>query len=532
VPLGRPRRGRLGLRKPEAPPGAQPEASPEAPTERIPRASANTPPPTRELPTLQTEAPDIGAPEPDREFGRSGMPRKLTVTRVAAMRSRQLTRDGLHHFHRAASADGAGKSGLTSLTYTVMANYASDAAIAVALANTLFFAAATGESKSKVALYLLITVAPFAIIAPLIGPALDRIQRGRRLALAGSFVGRALLAIVMALNFDSWELYPAALGILVLSKSYGVLRSSVMPRVLPPNISLMKSNSRLTVFGLFGTIAAGGVASVVAFLGGSAGALVFSAVLLLVGAWLCMRIPAWVEVTEGEVPTTLVFTHADERAAASRPPKSKPKKQPLGRTVLASLWGTGTTRMFTGFITLFIAFVAKVHADDGLLYAATLGVVGAGAGLGNFAGNAVGARLHLGKPDVVIFGCAASTLALTITAAVFPGLTTAALATLVGAGGSALAKVSLDAILQRDVPEAARASAFGRTETVLQLAWVVGGACGVLLPPTYWIGFAVISALLALGTAQALLTNRGSTLLPGLGGDRPRRGVAAAGQVR
>lgn len=450
------------------------------------------------------------------------------------MRSRQLTRDGIQHFHRAASADGANKSGLTSLTYAVMANYASDAAVAVALANTLFFAAATGESQSKVALYLLITVAPFALIAPLIGPALDRIQRGRRLALAGSFLGRAALAVVMALYFDSWELYPAALGVLVLSKSFGVLKSSVTPRVLPPSISLVKSNSRLTVFGLVGTIVAGAVAGVMAKVtGSSGGALWFSAVLMVVGAWLCMRIPAWVEVTEGEVPTTLVFTQADVRANASRPRKGKAKKQPMGRTVLASLWGTGTTRVLTGFITLFIAFVAKAHySDNGLLYAATLGLVGVAAGLGNFAGNAIGARLHLGKPDVVILFCAGAALAMTVVAAVLPGLATAALATLIGAGASALSKVSLDAIMQRDLPEAARASAFGRSETVLQLAWVLGGACGVLLPPTLWIGFTVVSVLMALGTAQTLLTTRSLTLLPGLGGARPRRGAAAAGQIR
>ena len=71
---------------------------------------------------------------------------------------------------RAATADGADKSGLTALTWPVVANFAIDAAMAVALANTLFFAAATGESKDKVALYLLITIAPFAVIAPLIGP--------------------------------------------------------------------------------------------------------------------------------------------------------------------------------------------------------------------------------------------------------------------------------------------------------------------------------------------------------------------------
>lgn len=538
MPVGRPKRGRLGLRKPAPepprtpdstrtnvlPPLRPPQADPSAPIERHARFADRT---QRDRPQNDTERlPRTRDPGPARA------PRKLTVTRVAALRSRQLTRDGLQHFHRVASADGADESGLTSLTYAVMANYASDAAIAVSLANTLFFAAATGESKSKVALYLLITVAPFAVIAPLIGPLLDRIQRGRRLALAGSFVGRALLAVVMALNFDTWELYPAALGILVLTKSFGVLKSSVMPRVLPPNVSLVKSNSRITVFGLVGTTVVGALASGIAFVTGSGGALFFSAAVMVAGAWLCMRIPAWVEVTEGEVPTTLVFTHADERAAA-RPRKGRAKKQPLGRSVLASLWGTGTTRVLTGFITLFIAFVAKVHADNGLLYAATLGVVGAAAGLGNFAGNVVGARMHLGKPEMVIIWCAVAALALTIVAAVIPGLATAALVTLVGAIASALSKVSLDATMQRDLPEAARASAFGRSETVLQLAWVLGGAFGVLLPPTYWIGFTVIAVILALGTAQTLLTNRGSTLLPGLGGARrPQRGAAAANYVR
>lgn len=168
------------------------------------------------------------------------IPRKLTVTRVAALRSRELTHKGIATFRRAATADGADKSGLTALTYATMANFASDAAIAVALANTLFFSAATGEDKTKVALYLLITIAPFAVIAPLIGPLLDRLQHGRRLALATSFALRTVLAVVLVFNFDSWALYPAALAMMVLSKSFAVLKSAVTPRVLPPEIDLVR----------------------------------------------------------------------------------------------------------------------------------------------------------------------------------------------------------------------------------------------------------------------------------------------------
>lgn len=452
------------------------------------------------------DAPRVGVPR---------TPRKITVTRVAAMRGRHLTRQGIRNFHRVASADGAGESGLTSLTYTSMANYASDAALAVALANTLFFAAATAESRANVALYLLITVAPFALIAPFIGPALDRVQRGRRWALAGSFAVRALLAVVMALNYDSWLLYPCALGVLVLSKSYGVLKAAVTPRVLPPELSLVKTNSRLTIFGLFAGGVVGAVASGFALLLGSPGALFFTAAVMALGVWLCLRIPAWVEVTEGEVPTTIRQTQTRSTGTAV--------KQPLGRTVLTALWGNGTVRVLTGFITLFVAFVAKATEESATAQLAVLAVVGVAAGTGSILGNAAGARLSMGRPDAVVLGCAGTAVPLAVVAAVLPGLTTAALAALVAAAASGLAKVSLDATLQRDVPEASLASAFGRSETVLQLSWVLGGAVGVLLPPDYWIGFTVASVLSALGLVQAVATNRGASLLRGIGGARPER---------
>ena len=93
---------------------------------------------------------------------------------------------------------------------------------------------------------------------------------------------------------------------------------------------------------------------------------------------------------------------------------------------------------------------------------------------------------------------------------------------LIAAVSSALGKVALDASIQTDIPDAARSSAFGRSETALQLAWVTGGALGVLLPPDFTVGFSVIAAVGALLFTQSLLTARGSTLGPGLGGNRPR----------
>jgi MFS family permease len=493
----------------------------------------DVPPPRRRLPGTppETYGPDGYAPDhpeaqrrdapadrqadPRRErpAAAPNYPKKLTVTRVAAIRGRQLTNNAVRAFRRAANADGADKSGLTALTYATMLNYASDAAMAVALANTLFFSAASADaSKTKVALYLLITVAPFALVAPVIGPALDRIQRGRRLAMCAASAGQALMCVIMAVNFDTWLLYPAALGKMVLSKSFTVLKAAVTPRVVPPEITLAKTNARLTVFGLAAGAVFGAVATLVLQIFDSPGALWFTTLICVVGAFQAMRIPAWVEVTEGEVPASL----------SANPEKAK--RQPMGRQVVVALSGNATVRVLTGFLMMFAAFAVRAQTEgEPFMQLLLLGVIAGAAGAGSFIGNGIGARTHLGHPEQVVLGCVVGCLATCLVATILPGIGTAAIVGLVGATASAIAKNSLDAVIQDDLPEESRASAFGRSETVLQLAWVFGGAIGVLLPPTFWVGFLVISVLLALGLVQTMLNRRGQSLLPWFGGDRPIR---------
>ncbi|MCV7419145.1 MFS transporter [Mycobacterium yunnanensis] len=464
--------------------------------------------------------------------------------RGAAGRGREMGSKMYGLFQKAATADGADKSGLTALTYPVMANFAADSAMAVALANTLFFAAASGESKSKVALYLLITIAPFAVIAPLIGPAIDRLQHGRRVALAASFAIRTALAVLLIANYDPatgsfppWVLYPCALGMMVLSKSFSVLRSAVTPRVLPPSIDLVRVNSRLTMFGLLGgTIAGGAAAAGVEYLFGLfrlPGALYVCVAVTVVGAALSMRIPKWVEVTEGEVPTTLSY-HGPTEQFDRMPPVTGKTRQPLGRNIITSLWGNCTIKVMVGFLFLYPAFVAKSHDASGWEQLRILGLIGAAAGIGNFVGNFTAARLQLGNPSRLVVRAATAVTVMALATAVLGNLYVAALATLVTSGASAIAKASLDASLQDDLPEQSRASAFGRSESLLQLAWVAGGAMGVLIYTDLWVGFTAITALLILGLAQTLVSNGGDSLIPGLGGNRPvfaeqeSRGTASA----
>ncbi|GAB2662657.1 MFS transporter [Nocardia goodfellowii] len=443
------------------------------------------------------------------------------------MSGQRLIRRAVALVQHAARADGAQESGLTALVRATVANFAADAAIAVALANTLFFASPATQSRVNVALYLLMTVAPFAVIAPVIGPLLDRVQHGRRIALAATFALRVLIAIGLIFALDEWALYPLALGSMVLSKSFSVLKSAVTPRVLPPGIDLVRTNSRLTVFGLVGgSIVAGGIAAGAALVFHSTGALVVAALLAAAGAYLSLRIPPWVEVTAGEVPAGFGYggSPASEPATFGAPRRARPRSwQPLGRFVIAGLWGNGAIRILTGFLTFYIAFVAKSSNEPAFRQAVMLAAAGAAAGIGNFSGNFAGARLVLGRPGAIILSCTGACLAIVVVAAVQNGLLGAVLATLVASASTALAKVSLDASIQDDLPPESIASGFGRTETVLQLAWVLGGALGVLLPTVYRTGFTVIAVAIAIALAQSALSYRGHSMVPRLGGRRPER---------
>ena len=110
---------------------------------------------------------------------------------------------------------------------------AGDTLIAIGLAGTIFFNVPLGEARSKVALYLLVTMVPFALLAPVVGPLLDRFRHGRRYALAATMLGRAFLAWLISDYIHGFGLYPAAFGVLALSRAYGVARSAAVPRLLP-----------------------------------------------------------------------------------------------------------------------------------------------------------------------------------------------------------------------------------------------------------------------------------------------------------
>ncbi|MFI1399433.1 MFS transporter [Streptomyces sp. NPDC020681] len=413
---------------------------------------------------------------------------------------------------RATHAHGAGESGLGKLIELHAVNGAGDVMITVALASTVFFSVPTDEARGRVALYLAVTMLPFTLLAPVIGPLLDRIPHGRRAAMAGAMLTRALLAVTMsgAVATGGLELYPAALGVLVASKAYGVVRSAVVPRLLPPKFSLVKANSRVTLAGLVAT----GVAAPIG-IGlqriGPQWPLYGACALFLLGTYWAFTMPHKVDSAKGERKAHML-THGE----------TKPSLRTVGPSVLHGLQANAAFRALSGFLIFFLAFLLRQHPLAGQSAAVSLAIVGVAAGVGNALGTTVGAWLKARGPELIIAAVEGLVLGAAITAALFFGAGMVAVLCATAGLCAALAKLSLDALIQRDVPEQVRTSAFARSETLLQMSWVAGGAIGIALPLNGSLGMSVAAGIVGAG---ALFSVRG-LLTAARRGSGPRARVA------
>src|SRR5579862_9395518 len=141
-----------------------------------------------------------------------------------------------------------------ALTHALAA--AGDAIVTVSLAGTIFFTTSLNGARPKLVLSLLLTMAPFAVVAPFLGPAIDRSRGGRRLMIVASAAGRAVVCLYMATVIHGLMLYPCALAILVLSKGYSVAKSALVPATVANPAQFVRAGGRLAVIATIGGLVA------------------------------------------------------------------------------------------------------------------------------------------------------------------------------------------------------------------------------------------------------------------------------------
>lgn len=434
------------------------------------------------------------------QLGGAGVRGVRRVAHSTAGASRYTARQA----RRASTAQGAGTSGLSRLIELHAFNAAGDAAVAISLAGTLFFQVPTGEARGQVALFLGLTMLPFAIVAPLIGPMLDRFAHGRRWAIGATTATRAFLAWVLAgaVVTESTWLFPAALGCLVASKAYGVTRAAAVPRLLPDGLTLVKANGRTSLAGVVGAAVSAPLAGL-ASLAGPEWSLRYAFVIFVLATIWAIRLPARVDSSAGE--GEMVMTGDRESQPDSK--RGRPRMR-IPASVAFALRANCGPRFLSGFLTMFMAFLLRERPIDDWRPEVLLALVIGGAGLGNTLGIALASLLKNVNPRITVVAALLADTVVALLAGLFYGVLTLVALGLTAGLAQSLAKLSLDSTIQSDVHERVQTSAFARSDTTLQLSWVVGGFVGIVMPLRPGLGLGIAFAVLAAWAAFVLLKRR------------------------
>jgi Na+/melibiose symporter-like transporter len=394
---------------------------------------------------------------------------------------------------RPATADGAKAfivTPFTRLARTHAASTMADAMVAASLAGSLFFNLPAGDARAPVLRYLVITMLPFAVVSPLIGPAIDRLKGGHRFMVIGSLVARVLVCYFMISKIGpASEKHAAAapvaaffllaLCILASQKAYQVARSALVPTVVDSDEALVEANSKLSLIsgisGLVGVIPAG-----ILLKGfGPEWSVGLAMITYLVAAFLATRIP------KGRV--------AMESADATE------RHELRGAGIVMAGSAMGLIRAAVGFLTLLIAFDFRGGGRPTWQFA----LVGGLSVASQLVGAAVSPRIRRFASEENLLTGVLGLLVVAGVAALIMGDVAGAVALGIAVGFAAGAgKLAFDSILQRDAPDANRGRAFARFETRFQVTWVIGALAPVAIHMTAHVGFGLIFvlALVALGS--------------------------------
>jgi MFS family permease len=396
------------------------------------------------------------------------------------------------------------------LVYAHAVSIAGDACITVSLAGSLFFQNPTAAARGKVLLYLALTMAPFAIVAPILGPAIDRSRGGRRMLVILSAAGRAALCLVMAQYIskaapEGLLVYPLAFGVLVLAKGQSIAKSSLVPALVKDKSELVNANSRLALLSVIAATVGGLPAAGIQHLFGADWSLRVAAVVFVIASILAFQIPK-----------------ASARGPREQVDDSKVAEELHQPSILLAGSAMGLLRGSVGFLAFFTAFSLK---DD--LFG--LGVALAAGAVGGFIGVVLApiARKSA-REEVILASALVLPASLTLFGAIVGGTLGFLFAAFSVAIGAAAGRLGFDSLLQRDGPDAVRGRAFARFETRFQLVWVIGGIIGVI-PFAAKLGLFLLAVLLACGAASyvaALRTARRRTMRTQLLPDSVDRAIA------
>ena len=365
-----------------------------------------------------------------------------------------------------------GDSPFARLALTHVLAVAGDTLVTMALAGSLFFSISPHAARNRVALYLVLTMAPFAVVAPLLGPVLDRSRSGRRVVAVVCHIGRAVVCLVMARHLHSLLLFPEAFVVLVLSKAYLVTKAALVP---PPWPTTAGSCRRTPAWRSSASSPVSPPPPLVPWCSSCPSSVPIGCC----GSPLSSSRPQPQRGAPGPGPPCPGLRRTPEEAAELRGQGIR-----LGASAMAVLRGS------VGFVTFLLAFAfRRAHAPSwwfGVAIVASL--------LGTLIAAVLAPRLRRVVSEERMLTASLICVAVAAAACARFG-NRAAGAALAGVLGLAAAagKLAFDAIVQRDAPDAGRGRAFTRFETRFQLVWVTAALVPVLVAIPTRVGMVVLA---------------------------------------
>jgi len=373
-------------------------------------------------------------------------------------------------------------SPFTRLARAHAASVSGDALFAIGLAGSVFFSLDFTSARWRVALYLLLTIAPFAIAAPLIGPAIDRIKGGRRWIIVGSMLMRAVLAFFVVRHMNTILFYPEAFGMLIMQKIYSISKSAVIPSTVHSDEELVQANSQLTTLSSIAVVIAAIPGGVLYAIGGGRATVALGAIVFAVGTILALQLP----------PTTV----------AAEPAGEAEREELRSAGITHASVAMSLIRGMVGFLSFMLAFDFK-NAGAPLWQ---LGLVAATAQFGFFVGSLIVPRLRrVITEERILVGSLIVTSVAGVVTAFIGGLGGAALLSMMLGVTSCSAKQAFDSIVQRDAPDANRGRSFAKFETRFQMIWVIGALIPIIIPIPSALGFGLIAISASVAVAFYLV---------------------------
>lgn len=363
-------------------------------------------------------------------------------------------------------------SPLRALTRTHALLTASDAIMAVALADSMFLSVDPGAARTKVMLFLALSMAPFAIVGPMIGPRIDRIKGGQRTVILAVALLRGVTMAGMAFNYDSLTLFPLAFAALVLSKTYAVSKSALVPLVVESENELVDANSKLgKTAGIVG-FAAAVPAYILQFFG--------TGITLFLSALVC----AWAFASALALPR--------DKKINLEPETDLQHRELHSIRVLRAAMMMRICRLSAGFMFFQLAFWLR-KSDAGTAWFGFS--VGVGA-LCTLAANWTAPRLrqHI-NVDTMLLAPVTAIALVGMYAGWAGSIVSGIVLTGVVNGSGAICRLAFEATIQREAPDANRANTLAKFETSNQLAWALAGLVPVVLSLSGSVGFATVGGV-------------------------------------